>query len=343
MKYTDLAIRIPQHVIVAGDPKTGKSTLAAKLAEAGFKLLWFSLDGGHTIISKLSQKAKENIEIVVFPDTMNFPVAIKSMRDILRGGSHNICDSHGQINCALCKKSEASFSVIDLDKIINDPVNTWIVVIDQISQLADSAENYVRKAAKLSEDEKFEYAHFAHWMNIMKEVMSALQVAPYNVLALAHLVESEMEDGKKKLVPMVGSSVFSRKVGGYFDHVVYLEVGNMQHKAGSSSVYSGKALTGSRTDIKIEAMKEMSLVPFFDGTMKKEIVADTLVKLEEMKVPVSDIPVPTAAAVVVVEASVDPKVPGAGVTTSMHSPTPVAAGQSQSNAAAEALKKLRGG
>lgn len=340
MKFTDLAIRIPQHVIIGGDPKSGKSTLVAQLAEQGFKLLWFSLDNGHSVLAKLSKKAQENIEIIVLPDTKDFPVAIDTIKKVLtKSGEHKICDRHGQVSCLTCVKEGSSFSIVDLLKLANDPENTWIVVIDNISQLADSGENYVRKAGKLADDDKTEWDHYSHWQFLMKSCMSAIQVAPYNIICLAHLVESEMEDGKKKLVPMVGSSVYSRKVGGYFDHVVFIEIENMSHKAASASTFRASVLTGSRADVVLEKQAKMTLLPFFDGTFKKVEQAGDIKHAQEILAKTSNVePVSTVSGSTSGIAhnngngAINNDQPGAGVVTNMHSPS--------SNALA-ALQKLR--
>lgn len=360
MKFTDLTLRIPQHVIIAGNPFSGKSTLVSKLAEAGFKLLWFSLDGKHSVLNKLSQKAKENIEIIVLPDTKDFPVAIDTMKKVLtKVGDHNICDRHGQIDCSVCKKDNLSFSIVNLYKIANDPEYIWIVVIDNISQLADSAENLARKAGKLKDDEKTEWDHYNHYQFLMKSCLSAIQASPFNVICTAHLTESEMDDGKKMLVPMVGSTVYSRKVGGYFDHCLFLEIVNMSHRGASSSTFRASVLTGSTLDIKLEDMKEPSLVPFFNGTIKKlEQQADVQRSKEiltgagnakEGPISVADsapytssiTPIPVASNM---GGSTDraaqpdvPKLPEAGVASNMH-----VGHQTPSDAATAALARLKG-
>lgn len=314
MKFTSLAPRIVQHLMVVGDPKSGKSTLVSELAERGFKLLWISIDNGHAVLSKLSQKAQEHIDIIVLPDTKDFPVAVTTCLKLLTGKECNICDGHGQVDCTMCKKDNRSFSRYSLNELANDPENTWIVVIDPVSQLADSAMNFVCKGEK--DDFKAGYDEYRTWMNIMVKMLSNIQQAPYNVICIAHLVETEMEDGKKKLVPMVGSGPFSRKVGGYFDHIVYCDINNLRHNFGSATTYKGTALTGSRTDVKIEDMKDKpSLLPFFNGLIKKAKDVEAAESLVGLKVSKDKEALAPAAE----ENIVDTSIPAAGVVTSMHS------------------------
>lgn len=334
MKFTSLAPRIVQHLMAVGDPKSGKSTLVSQLAELGFKLLWISIDNGHQVLSKLSQKGQENIDIIVLPDTKDFPVAVTTCLKLLTGKECNICNSHGQVDCSMCKKDNRSFSRYSLNELAHDPENTWIVVIDPISQLADSAMNFVCKGEK--DDFKAGYDEYRTWMNIMVKMLSNIQQAPYNICCIAHLVETEMEDGKKKLVPMVGSGPFSRKVGGYFDHIVYCDINNMKHNFGSATTYKGTALTGSRSDIKIEDMKDKpSLLPFFNGIIKKAKDIEVAEDLVGLKVLAED-----KEALVPVEEKIDTSIPGAGVVTEMHS---VASTSSQTTSALDALAKLRQG
>ena len=77
-----------------------------------------------------------------------------------------------------------------------------------------------------------------------------------------------MEDGKDKLVPTAGTRNFSRNAAKYFDEVIYCEVKNKKHIAGSSTLYNGNILTGSRTGSVLESQAEPSLIPIFKGEVK---------------------------------------------------------------------------
>jgi hypothetical protein len=85
---------------------------------------------------------------------------------------------------------------------------------------------------------------------------------------ITHEVETELEDGTKRIVPQIGTAAFSRNSAKYFGHVVYLQVKNRSHKAGSSTVYDTVAITGSRSDVAIEKLEPASLVPFFNGVKR---------------------------------------------------------------------------
>ena len=61
----------------------------------------------------------------------------------------------------------------------------------------------------------------------------------------------------------------SRNTAKYFDHVVYCEVKNRKHSFASSTTYAGNILTGSRTDIALEADATPSLLRIFTGSNQK--------------------------------------------------------------------------
>lgn len=271
MKLDELAMREPQHLMVFGASKTGKSTLISQLAEAGKKLIWISLDNGHRVLYKLSEEAKKNIDIIVIPDTKNFPIAMGTCTKLMSGDKVNLCHMHAVDNCSVCKAASLAFSEYCFKTLALDT----IVIIDHMTQLTDSCLANITK--KQPVDYKLQLDDWGSLKFNMSAIMGNIQQAPFNIICVAQEMEAEMEDGKKKIVPQVGSREFGKSVGSYFDHIIYCQVTNRIHKAGSSTSYSASVLTGSRSDIEIEKGEKeagytISLVPFFDGTIgsKKE-------------------------------------------------------------------------
>ena len=103
----------------------------------------------------------------------------------------------------------------------------------------------------------------AHLGKLMDTFLSHVQNAPFNVVCISHETETEMEDGKVKLVPTAGTRNFSRNTARYFGEVIYCEVKNGKHIAASSTTYSNKVLTGSRSGISLENAPEASLLRIF--------------------------------------------------------------------------------
>lgn len=272
MKFNNLPPRKTQHICLFGDPKTGKSTLAAELAKHGKKLVWISIDNGHSILYKLPPEAQANI-IDIFPirDTKDAPIAIHTCLRMVGGAPIEVCDEHSIVNCTSCKKTSKSFTRICLDEVDENTVVVW----DNVSQLAESAmANIALQACKndVSKADEFKFT-FEEWRllgNVMGKFLTDIQQASYNTVVICHTCETEMEDGSKKLVPLVGSVPFSRNVGKYFDTVLHCSVGFGGHKFGSATTYKMNILTGSRNDVAIEAMKNPSLLNFFFPVEVKE-------------------------------------------------------------------------
>lgn len=261
MKYDQLAAKIGNHLLCFGDPTSGKSTLVSELANY-YKLLWISTDKGHTVIGKLSEEARANVDVIVLPDTRDYPVAIDTVRKLFRNESCHICDTHGMVDCNKCKSIvQATFTDWNFSKLDASS----IVVLDHLSGVADSCQNLVTKDKPV--DYKLQLDDWGAMQFHLKALMLNIQNAPYNIVCIAHAVEAILEDKSKKLMPQVGSDAFCRTVAKYFDHKVYTSVSSCEHKFGSMTTYERSVLTGSRTDIAIEGMEVPSLKPFFDGTI----------------------------------------------------------------------------
>lgn len=262
MKPSELARRRSSHICVHGDPKTGKSTIVSKLLEAGFRLTWVSMDNGHEVIFKVKltpEQLDEQLNIIVIPDTKESPIAVKTCARIMSGKPASICDTHGIADCSACRAAKKPFTTVDTSTF--GPKD--ILVFDHLGQLANSTMNLIMIKAK--DEDKPEWEDYRVQGTLMDKFLVNIQQANFNVICITHSVETDMEDGKKRLVPQIGSDKFSRNGGKYFDHIVHTDVTNGKHRYGSATTYKPTVLTGSRGDILIH--EDGSLVPFFDGTI----------------------------------------------------------------------------
>lgn len=263
VKLVDKKVSSTQRVLVFGAPKTGKTELAAKLAEV-YNLLWFDLENGYATLLKLPVEWQQRIEIVSIPDTKIFPIAIETMLKVITGAKYEICDEHGKIGCMLCKKEPAKpFTTVCLNELGDDT----IVVLDSLTQLSNSAMNHLTK----NQDDLYkpEWSDYRNQGQLLDKFLSQVQQAKFNVVCITHETETDMEDGKKKLVPVAGTTSFSRNTAKYFDHVVYCEIKNRAHAFASSTTHSNLILTGSRTGARIEDAATPSLIPIFKGEVAK--------------------------------------------------------------------------
>lgn len=265
MKLTDKAPSKTHRVLVFGEPKSGKTELVSKLS-SNFNLLWFDLENGYTTLLKLPRPQQERIELISIPDTKVFPVAIETMLKVITGNRMEICEEHGKVSCQLCKKEGKPTVAVEL----NTLSEATVVVVDSLTQLSNSAMNHLTKA--MDDTYKPEWSDYRNQGQLLDKFLSQVQQAKFNVAIITHVTETELEDGKKKLVPVAGTTNFSRNTAKYFDHVVYCDVKNRKHCFTSSTTSSANVLTGSRTDVEIEKDEAPTLLRIFKGQVQKTVV-----------------------------------------------------------------------
>ena len=254
-------------VLVYGPPKSGKTALVGKLAEH-FKLHWLDLEQGiKTLLNPamLDPKFRKNINVINVPDHRMYPIAIDTVRDILKGGNKKICYTHGKVNCPICAKiADSRHSEINLAEFGDND----ILVLDSLSQLSNSAMSKVilKELQKPGGEEyKCTFHDYATQGALLDAVLSLIQVLDLNICVISHEVESEMTDGKDKIVPLAGTRNFSKLSAKYFDTVVYTSILNKQHRAYSDTTYAPNVLTGSRLPVSIDESKgdALSILPLF--------------------------------------------------------------------------------
>jgi hypothetical protein len=272
-KLTEIENEILGRVLITGLPGSGKSTLAAMLAGAGYNLLWIDTENGAELLTKFPAEIKEHINLISLPDSASYPIAADTLMQLFKKGYAKICLKHGKVDCALCAKEGGRFDEVDFNKLGEKD----IVVLDTVTQLSHSI------LAHLTKDEKVDYKpERDDWGGLRKFTEffgSQFQAVRFKFICIAHITEAEMLDGKEKYVPNFGSKSMSAEFAKFFGHVIFCEVVNGEHRAGSSSTYSNKALTKSRTDFRIEDLVTPSLLPIFDRSVelpKKAIKPTTI-------------------------------------------------------------------
>lgn len=267
MNLDEFKVSTRGKVLVYGAPKTGKTALVGKLASK-YTLHWLDLESGiKTLLNPaiLDPQFRKNINVIPVPDHKLYPVAIDTVREVLRGGSKRICMDHGKINCPICAKNgTAKWAEIDILKFTDRD----ILVIDSMSQLANSAMNKVilKEITKPGGEEyRRTYADYAAQGNLMEQVLSFIQALDINVAVISHELESESLEGREKIVPVAGTRNFSLTCAKFFDSVVYTSVLNKQHRANSMTTFSPTIVTGSRLPVSVDEKKgdELSIESLF--------------------------------------------------------------------------------
>ena len=253
--------------LIYGPPKSGKTALVGKLAEH-FKLHWLDLENGiKTLLNPaiLKPEFRKNINVINIPDHRTYPIAIDTVREILKGGNKKICYAHGKVACPICAKvADARWSEINLSEFTDND----ILVIDSLSQLSNSAMNkgILKELQKPGGEEyKPTFHDYAMQGAFLDGVLSLIQVLDLNICVISHEVESEMTDGKDKIVPLAGTRNFSKLSAKYFDSAVYTALVNKQHRAFSDTTYAPNILTGSRLPVSVDESKgdALSILPLF--------------------------------------------------------------------------------
>ena len=245
-----------KHVIVYGAPKTGKTELVGQLSER-FNLKWFDLEKGVSTLFKLPPEQKSRIEVMQIPDTRGTPMAIETMLKVIKGGPVEICHKHGKVTCPLCNKEGLAKSRFCLGEL--GPEDCF--VMDSVTQLTNSAiANITRNQP---DDYKLQRDDWGNLGKVMDTFFSYVQAAPFNVVCISHEAAVQVvgaAEGTEKLVPVAGSSNFSRNVAKYFDEVIYCEVRNKKHVFASSTTYAMNKLTGGRSGFNLESQVEPRLL-----------------------------------------------------------------------------------
>ena len=281
MKLTDKHASVTKRVLVYGASKSGKTELVGKLAEH-YKLKWFDNEQGWSTLLQLPTEWQERIDIVSVPDSKVFPIAVETWLKVIKGDLISICVQHGKVGCALCKKDSLPMDTVQLN---STPLDT-IVVFDSLTQLTNSMISHITKTQP--DDYKLQLDDWGNLKFLMDKFLSQVQAANYNIVCITHEEMVPMEDGKQRIVPSAGSAKSSMFTAKYFDEVIYTEVVNKKHRAGSSTAYSMQAVTGSRSGVVMEKQETPSLLDIFTSWKSAEVSPS--VKVEPK--PGSIIPVP---------------------------------------------------
>ncbi len=238
----------PQSLLVYGAPKTGKTTLVCQLARK-YKVIWVDTEHGfQTIFGALPKEYWENLHPIIVDDSQEVPRAARMLTKVFRQKSlMKICKLHGDVACPLC--------VTKTDHFLLDPTKldtSWVLVVDSLTQLSDSALNHV---VGFSGELVFKKKEYTHWDNqglLLRGILTAQQRMKCHTAFISHEAELEQVDGTNKITPVGGTRNFSLTIARYFDHVVYLSIRNKKHCISSTTISDVRVQAGSRNQVDVK-------------------------------------------------------------------------------------------
>ena len=268
MLLDEIDLISPQHVLVFGPPKSGKTRIIGELANQ-YKLIWFDLENGKDTLRQLPDDAKRNITYIGIRDTIDAPRAHATIDKIIKGGTFKICDIHGTVDCKHCTTNNPTkFATISIPTESTIEAMQTIIVIDSASQLTMSVNGTITLGRDDTYKETFD--DWAAQQKYLNRIFSYVQNAPFNIVMTAHEIEAEREDGSKRIVPSIGTKNYAVNSAKFFGHVIYMDKVNCKHRAWSATDYSNNVVTGSRLNVAVEDMDEPSLIPIFKGEIPAE-------------------------------------------------------------------------
>lgn len=244
----------PQRVLIYGDSGTGKTTLAALLAEK-YKVHFFDIDAGHqALFTALKPEFWQNVELYEVQDVPENPRASKLLDKVMRPDSSvTVCHDHGAVMpCTVCGKSDMSkyyvFSTKDLGP--ND-----VIVVDTMTSHSKSAANFAVGSEIMGGDMayfKMEFTHHDKQGMILSNFLQRMKRMPCHVVIITHAEILENLNGTKQIAPIGGTRNFAKTARRDFDHIVYCYLKNNKHCFTSSTTHAAGVVAKSRTNVDIK-------------------------------------------------------------------------------------------
>lgn len=276
---------MPQKVLVFGAPKSGKSLLVGRLAEAGYNLLWFDMENGAEVLFQLSEEAQERVTLYRVADKKADPQAAKLINEFYSGRNFSVCATHGKVNCVNCKAKGGEVTLFDFDAVGEND----IVVFDSGSQIVTSVQNHIARNDKfedfgaINKESKHEWGHYNAQRLILDAFFTDIQSSRFKIVMITHEQELDVEKNptSKPVNPLGGTTKQSKTVGKFFGHIVHCRLRSNNHQLISQTTSDTTTVAGSRLNIDVS---KVGLAGIFkgEGNYVKPLAEDSQVTETEI-------------------------------------------------------------
>lgn len=265
----------PHATLIYGESKSGKTQLAATVAEMDYfeRVIFFAPERGvaDTLISmheegRLSEKALNKIEVIDIVDTRYTPNGFETCIKFLSMPKtrHRICEVHGVISCGECMKEK--LPVIELA--YSDLTPRDFIIFDSLSQIGDSAMNVIIRGKDITYKQQLD--DYGGQGKMCRDFLGLVQAVEYcHIICVTHVDMFEDDLKKRKFYPLMGTSKMSPNVAKYFGTVIVMSVDGVKkkHTAASSTTFSALYQTGTRTHVSLEDAPTAELKYIYSGRL----------------------------------------------------------------------------
>jgi hypothetical protein len=227
------------HVLLIGDPKTGKTDWSAKAAEAGFNVLYLNGDVALPTLSKLKPEAKERLYYIDVHGDM-----IQIVADLLTGKylwNDTQTKRYNSVKDAKTEDGMAADEIWEFRPTLLD--HNWVMVIDSWTTLSYSAME--AKAGEMGVDlgdiEKVERSIYSGVGNRLTQILNIIEKMPCHVIVIGHpkqMEKTKAPEGKTqkeireidrtvewtKMIPQSSSNPHGLSMGKFFTDIGWMEI-----------------------------------------------------------------------------------------------------------------------
>ncbi len=195
---------LPIKLLLAGESGSGKSASMASLLNEGYNVLCFNFDNNTRIVHELVPAAGERL--VDVPYNVTNDVGGKNMAYV---------DFVGHLKTGI-RVGERLVKVQSLDQ-------SWVIVFDTLTYMSECVLRHVLGANKIVRDDAqgFNEAYWGRAQQIVHSLINYMTgpAIGAHVIFNAHTEWRQLEDGKKRYVPIVLGSALSPIIGRNFTDV----------------------------------------------------------------------------------------------------------------------------